>query len=612
MNDLFKDILERTPTEPGVYLMKGKRNGKIFYVGKAVDLRARLRQYFTGADPRPFAQRLPRLLGDVETVLTRNEKEALLLENRLIKAHQPRFNVKLRDDKNFLSLRIDRKAEWPRVQVVRRQKRDGAQYFGPYHSAASVRQALRVLNKHFGLRTCPDHVLRNRSRPCLQYQIKRCPGPCVFDVDREAYELSVRESVMFLQGKQGELIASLKTRMAEASERWEYELAAHYRDQIRDVEKSLERQQVESVKAVDQDIIGLYREGEAVSIELLYLRKGIITGTRRYFFTSQEPTDELLVSFVLQYYIDNAGIPHEVLLPERIPSQSTLAEILSEQRGTRVRISKPARGDRKALLEIAVVNAKQAFEEAAGKSEQRQAALEKLRSRLHLTALPTRIECFDISNFQETAIVGAMVVFTDGEPDKSQYRSFRVRTTGKQDDFAAMEEVLTRRIKRSQVGDEPWPDLMVIDGGKGQLGAVVRVLQDLGAHHVPVVSLAKSRLKETRDSGGEKVRTDERIFIPNAKDPIRLRTNTAELHLMQRIRDEAHRSAITYHKKLRKKQSLGSVLDRIKGVGPAKRRTLLKHFGSLSRVKAAGVDELADAPGVSEALARRIWDALQG
>ncbi len=612
MNEQFKAILDRTPTEPGCYLMKTKR-GKVVYVGKAVDLRARLRQYFSGADPRPFAQRLTRILGDVETVITRNEKEALLLENRLIKAHQPRYNVKLRDDKNFLSLRIDSKAEWPRVQVVRRQKRDGAQYFGPYHSAASVRQTLRVLNKHFGLRTCPDHVLHNRSRPCLQYQIKRCPGPCVLEVDREAYARSVHETVLFLQGKRQELVQALKARMDKASQDWEYELAAHYRDQIRDVERSLVRQQIESVRTIDQDVIGVHREGDAVAIELLFVRKGIITGTRRFAFREQEQaTAELLPSFLVQYYTDGAPVPHEVLVPEAIESQGAVEEVLGELRGTRVAVTTPQRGDRKALLETAQRNAEQAFIEELGREEQRAAALEKLRDKLHLTATPQRIECFDISNLGDTAIVGAMVVFTDGKPDKSAYRSFNIKSKATQDDFAAMEEVLTRRIRRSQEGKWPWPDLMVIDGGKGQLGAVCKVLENLGAHDVPVVSLAKSRLKPDKSApeSDEKVRTDERVFLPNAKDPIHLRAHTAELHLMQQIRDETHRAAITFHRKQRQKGSLTSMLDRIPGVGETRRRALLAHFGSMGRVRAATVEELSEVDGISSGLARTIYDAV--
>ncbi|MCA9562204.1 MAG: excinuclease ABC subunit UvrC [Myxococcales bacterium] len=611
MDDRFREILDRTPTDPGVYMMKDKK-GKLVYIGKARDLRARLRTYFNGGDPRPFARRLSRILGDVETVITRNEKEALLLENRLIKAHQPRYNIKLRDDKNFLSLRLDTRVDWPRVQVVRRQQRDGAQYFGPYHSASSVRQTLRILNKHFGLRTCPDRVLNNRSRPCLQYQIKRCPGPCVFDVDREAYNQSVREAVLFLQGKHQELKDTLSAKMESAAQNWEYELAGHYRDQIRDVERSLVRQEVETNRTIDQDVVGLYREGEQVVVELLYIRRGIINGTRRFSIDGKGiPNDELLCTFLMQYYGDGRVVPHEVLVPEPVEGEALVEEALSELRGTKVTVTQPQRGNRRALMEIAQRNAAQAFQESMDQAERRSQALGRLRDRLHLAVAPNRIECFDISNLQDTAIVGSMVVFQDGEPDKSSYRTFKVKSQPGQDDFAAMEEVLSRRIKRSREGTEPWPDLVVIDGGKGQLNRVLAAFANLGVHDVPVVSLAKSRLKSSGDNP-EKVRTDERVFLPGAKDPIILRAHTDELHLMQQIRDEAHRFAITYHRKLRRKRAISSVLDRIPGIGEAKRQALLQHFGSISRIKAADADDLSAVPGISEALAHRIVAALGG
>ena len=608
----FKEILARTPLEPGVYLLKNKQ-GKIVYVGKATNLRSRLRSYFSGSDPRPFTKRLGRILGSVETIITRNEKEALLLENRLIKAHLPRYNVRLRDDKNYLSLRLDTRNEWPRVEVVRRQKRDGVRYFGPYHSASSLRQTLRILNRYFGLRTCPDHVLKNRARPCLQHQIKRCPAPCVLDIDRDAYVRSVKEAILFLQGKRKELLASLDRRMNEAASGWEYELAAHYRDQIADVERSLLRQQIESVRSVDQDVIGCYREGDAVAVAMIFVRRGIVTGTRRFQFSDQEiPTDELLASLIVQYYTETSEIPHELLVPELPESRATIAEVLSDLQGRKVRISQPKRGDRRALLDTARRNAEQAFIEATGAAKQRRDALVKLQAKLHLTHLPRRIECFDISNLGDTAMVGSMVVMVDGELEKKSYRHYRVKSIPEQNDFAAMEEVLARRVRRSQEGGDPWPDLIVIDGGKGQLNGVLRALEDLGAHHLEVVGLAKSRLREAgRGDNGDKPRTDERVFLPGVKDPIPLRVNTAERHLMERVRDEAHRFALAYHKKLRRKRSLGSALYRIPGVGETRGKALLHHFGSVGRLKAASVDEIEQVAGINAALARRIWDALE-
>ena len=610
MQQRFREILERTPLEPGVYLLKNK-SGKIVYVGKATNLRNRLRSYFTGSDPRAFTKRMSQFLGSVETIITRNEKEALLLENRLIKAHLPRYNVKLRDDKNYLSLRLDARTDWPRVEVVRRQKRDGAKYFGPYHSASSIRQTLRVINRYFGLRTCPDKVLQNRARPCLQYQIKRCPGPCVFDISRAEYDRSVVEATLFLQGKRKELLASLNRRMKKAAKEWEYELAANYRDQIADVQRSLMKQQIESVRSIDQDVLGCYRAGDFVTIAMLFVRRGIVTGTHRFHFHDQEiPISELLRSFIVQYYTDTAQIPHELLVPELPESRTAVAELLTELQERKVRISVPKRGDRRALLETANRNAEQAFVEASGASKQRLDALSKLQARLRLTHLPQRIECFDISNLGDTAMVGSMVVMIDGELAPKRYRHYRVKSIADQNDFAALEEVLSRRVRRSQDGDEPWPDLIVIDGGKGQLNGVVRALEDLGAHHLEVVGLAKSRRRSTGDDSDTPQHTDERVFLPGVKDPVPLRVNTAERHLMERVRDEAHRFALVYHRKLRKKRFLSSALLRIPGVGDARARALLQHFGSIGRLKAATVDEIEQVAGINPRLARRIWDAL--
>lgn len=607
MNARFKEILERTPAEPGVYLMRTTK-GKIFYVGKAANLRSRLRSYFSNADRRPFVKHLPRILGEVETFITRNEKEALLLENRLIKTHQPRFNIKLRDDKNFLSLRIDVRAQWPRVEVVRRQRRDGAEYFGPYHSATSIRQTLRILNKYFGLRTCKDSVLHNRSRPCLQYQIKRCPAPCVFDMSRDEYHRSVRETTLFLQGRHTELISSLKDRMEQAANQWEYELAASFRDQIHDIESSLTGQQVETIRSIDQDALGLYREGDLLSVEVLNIRRGVMSGHRRFVFSEQEqPDEEILTSFIVQFYSGHVTLPHEVLVPVPLSSAALLSEVLTEQQGRQVKVIHPRRGAKLSLVQTAVRNAQQAFNEELGIVERRRKELSKLQQKLHLTNLPRRIECFDIANLGDEAIVGSMVVFVDGEPNRSSYRAFQVKTVATQDDFASLVEVLSRRVKRSQQGDEPWPDLMVVDGGKGQLNRVLGAFEELGVHDLELVGLAKSRLKHTETDSEPIERTDERVYLPGAKTPILLKPNTAERHLMQRVRDEAHRFANSYSRKLREKRALGSGLEQIPGIGSVRRKALIKHFGSVGRIQSATVDEIAEVEGFSFGLAARIF-----
>ncbi|MBN1944907.1 MAG: excinuclease ABC subunit UvrC [Bradymonadales bacterium] len=612
MDERFQKILDRTPSEPGVYLLKNQKK-KLVYVGKAKNLKVRLRSYFDGTDSRPFVRRLSRLLGDVETIITRNEKEALLLENRLIKAHQPRFNIRLRDDKEYLWLRVDVRVDWPRVVVIRRPQQDGPLHFGPYHSASAIRQTLRILNRYFGLRTCSDAVLKNRSRPCLQYQIKRCPGPCVFPVDRAAYHQHVLEAVLFLQGKERELVDVLRTRMEGAAEQLDFELAAHYRDQIRDVERSLERQQIEGADPVDRDVIGLYRQGDSILVELLMIRQGAMADTRRLHYSDQDlPDEEFLPSLLLQYYDGEVEIPPEILVPIPVESVGPLGEILSERRQGKVSLACPQRGFCRALVATANRNAEQAFKEMVDATEHSEESLEKLQKRLHLPLVPRRIEGFDISNLGETAKVGSMVVFQNGEPERSSYRTFRIKSVAGQDDFASLVEVLTRRIKRSQRGLEPWPDLMVIDGGKGQLNGVVRAIDQLGAGHLEVVSLAKSRPEEAKEGGAgrDPGRTDERVFLPGIKDPIVLRPYTAELYLMQRIRDEAHRVALAYHQKLRKQRTLASVLDRIPGIGPQRRNALLKQFGSVGRIRRATPEQLADVEGISPTLALRIQQAL--
>jgi excinuclease ABC subunit C len=450
LDERLREILERIPPEPGVYLMKDKK-GRVIYVGKAASLRARVRSYFTrSGDTRAFVGLLGRLLGDVETVITNNEKEALLLENDLIKRHQPRFNVKLVDDKNFLVLRLDPKARYPRLEVTRRLGSDGAKYFGPYHSATSCRATLAVVNRHFKLRTCTDHVLNSRRRPCLQYQIKRCDAPCVYPIPPEEYGKQVQDVALFLEGKDQELIARLDARMREASAATEYERAAAVRDQIRALEKTLEEQRVISTERRDQDVFGLHREGVAVEIAVLHVRGGHLVGRRTFSFSGQEfPTEEILSSFVSLYYDLGAFVPDEVLLPLAVEDAPVKAEWLSERRGkSKVEVLVPQRGPRRKLVELADKNAAASFVSRRNKTEDAEAALARLQDRLSLKRLPRRIECFDISHIQGTATVGSMVVFLDGEPAKREYRTFKVKSATN-DDFASMYEVLSRRFRRT-------------------------------------------------------------------------------------------------------------------------------------------------------------------
>jgi excinuclease ABC subunit C len=669
-------ILETLPTQPGVYLMKDRR-GKAIYIGKAGNLRNRVRQYFqpnTG-DVRLFVPLLDGLVADIETVVTSNEKEALLLENTLIKRHQPRFNVNLRDDKNYLVLRLDPEASWPRLEVVRKIAGDGAWYFGPYHSATSCREALRVVNRHFQLRTCTDHVLGNRRRPCLQYQIKRCPAPCVLPVARDEYGEQVRDVRLFLEGKDDELVARLSARMREAAAAMEFERAAAVRDQIRALEVTLQEQRVVSTDFVDQDVLGYHRQGLALEIVLMAIRQGKLVGSRAFSFGGQEfPDSELLSSFLGLYYDQpSASIPDEVLLPFAIEDAELKAEWLGERRVGRrrkVEICVPQRGDRRRLVELAQKNAAASYASRRSAREDAEVMLAKLAKRLRLAKVPRVIECYDVSHIQGFAAVASMVVFVDGKPDKSRYRTYRVRgDEGKgavrNDDFAAMYEVLSRRFRRAREGDAGWelPDLMVIDGGKGQLGMVLAAARDVGidvrpGQGLPIIGLAKERdvaeatpvepapaeaaptepppvelapadagpadlaapaeaappepeppaAKDKRAQGES--RRPDRIFLPHAKDPIPIRPSSAEMFVLQQLRDEAHRFAVETHRRRRRNLTLRSALAEVPGIGPQRQRLLLRHFGSLKKIRDAGLDDLLAVPGMSKTAAAAVHAQL--
>ena len=605
-----KSKLEFIPHEPGCYLMKD-RQGRIVYIGKAKDLKNRVKNYFQkSGDGRAFVRRLPNVLSDIETIITANEKEALILENTLIKMHKPRYNVLLKDDKTYASLRVDPKSAWPRVEVVRKRAEDQAKYFGPYSSGHAMRQTLNVLNRHFQLRTCSDAVLANRTRPCLQYQIKRCPGPCVFDVDEQLYAQHVKEAVLFLEGRGDELVTRLKERMADASEELYFELAAHYRDQIGSIEKVLETQRVVTTEEIDRDAFGFYREGDRLVIELMTVRRGRLEGARAFPLSEQAfPDEEVLSSFLNIYYHGGRHIPDEVLLPLQLPEGEleAFSELLSEMKGTKVKLYVPQRGAKRALIATANTNAEHDFKEQHAEEERVQEMVEKLQQRLGLRNMPHHIECYDISNFQGGPIVGSQVVFKQAEPSRKDYRRFKMKEVTSQNDFASMNELLTRRLRKVADGEDDAPDLIVVDGGKGQLGQAVAVLEDLGlAEMIDVVSLAKSRVDKVGFQDAEVTRSPERVFVPGRKNPIVLKQNSAEIYLLQRLRDEAHRLAITYHKKLRQKKAMRSSLDEVRGVGKHTRKLLLKHFGSLKKIKAATIEQIAQVPGLGSKTAEAI------
>ena len=617
--------LDNLPASPGCYLFKD-RAGKVIYVGKALSLRARVRSYFSRTgDTRAFLPLLDHLLADIEVVLTGNEKEALILENTLIKKHRPRFNVLLRDDKAFISLRLDSAQAYPRLDVVRRPATDSATYFGPYSSAASIRETLRIVNRHFQLRTCSDVEFRNRSRPCLEHMIGRCPAPCVLEVPVAQYGQSVREVSLFLSGKGDELRQRLEARMRQAAAEERFEEAARVRDQLRAVDRSLERQRVVQDGAVERDVFGVHRTGPHLAIALLVIRQGRLSDAQSFQFTRQEfPTGELLSSFLGLYYDRGGLLPREILLPVAIEGLAALAAWLSEKAGRRVTLTVPQRGEKLRAVEMAMANAVQAAKDDLSRVEDLEETLARIERQLSLSKPPRTIECYDISTFQGTESVGSGVCFVDGRPDKSRYRHYRIRNVEGQDDFAMLYEVLCRRLRKGKLQGE-LPDLLVIDGGKGQLNVALAALHDTETTGVDVVSLAKSRPLDPRAfahaaaragaaerPGESATHSPERVFLPNIKDPIVLKQNTSEIFLLARLRDEAHRFAITYHRKLRDRRTLRSALDLIPGIGGARRRALLRHFGSLEGVKGASAVQLTEVSGISRGLAERIAASLKG
>lgn len=599
------------PARSGVYLMRDKA-GKVIYVGKAKDLRARVRAYFNNSDERSQVQFLVRRIMDFETLVTSNEKEALILENNLIKQYKPRYNIRLKDDKSYLSIKVTTAHPWPRIFATRKIVKDGNRYFGPFASAVAARETIDIIEKHFLLRNCTEHNFRNRSRPCLQYQIKRCLAPCVLPVSAEEYREQVRQAVLFIEGRQQELIAELKQKMREKAAALEFEAAAKIRDQIQAVEKTLEKQRMVSHWGGDQDIFGLYREGGFIEVQVLLVRQGKLTGNQSYSLEDLEfPDEEVLAELLTQYYQGNRFVPDEILLPVALEDHEVREDYLGEKKGKKVAILAPQRGDKRQLVEMAADNAHQSFSERHDQEKAREKMLLELQSQLRLKQYPQRIECFDISTIHGAHAVGSSVTFINGEPEKNCYRHYRIRSidpsTGG-DDFGMMLEVLKRRFARGKEQAD-LPDLVVVDGGKGQLAMALTAMREVGVSGVDVVGLAKMRVQSAPRSS-EIERSEERVFLPGQSNPVTLRRNSNALFLLQRVRDEAHRFAITYHKKLRSTQTLYSVLDRIPGIGGSRKRTLLRAFGSIKRMGEATLDDLLKVPSINEKLAREILDSL--
>lgn len=588
-----EEKLKALPAAPGVYLFRD-RAGAVLYVGKARSLKSRVRSYFSAGsrDERAFIPFLASEVADLTTHVVGNEKEAALLENELIKEHQPRYNVKLKDDKDFLSIRIDPSEPWPRLTVVRRPKPDGARYYGPVDSATSARQTLRQINRFFRLRTCRDSELRSRVRPCLQYQIKRCPAPCVMEVDREAYMAQVELVGLFLEGRHDTLVEDLERRMREASTGLRFEEAAGFRDQLRAVDRVRARQRIATVETIDQDVLGLHRAGDQVEVAVLSVRGGHLNSVRTYALSGASlPDDELLSSFVGEYYRRGGHVPDEVLLPLEVEAQAGLEAWLADERARRVRVLVPRRGAKRRLIEMATENAAHAFREKARAKEDIEARLGELERLLRLRRPPRRIECADVSHLGGADTVAAVTAVTDGELDKKRYRSFRIARASGGDDYGAMYEVLSRRFARGRDGDEGWdlPDLFVVDGGRGQLEVALAALRDLGVSELDVVGLAKERR-----AGGETTAV-ERVFVPGQKNPIVLPPRSAATYLLTLARDEAHRRSNALRKSVGKRRRLGSRLDDVPGIGKRTKARLLSSLGSLEAIRAAPLDALVAA-----------------
>jgi len=636
ISEQLRAVLRQLPARPGVYLMKSAA-GRVLYVGKADSLRSRVRSYFSARGPEDARiSRMVREAADVEYIVTDTVSEAYLLESNFIKEHRPRFNIRLRDDKSYPFVKITLGEDFPRIVRTRKLTRDGSRYFGPYASASSVDETLKLLRKIFPFRTCNLDIPEGKrvlERPCLLYYINRCQGPCIQAVEKPDYRATIDSIVGFLEGKQEPIAAELRTEMETHSDALRFEQAAVTRDKLRAVERTMEQQKMAAFSRAEHDVIGLAREEDEACLQVMQVRNGKLIGREHFIVEgARDVTDaEVLGSFLQQYYASTDALPRALLVPLMPVDADDLAAYLADRRGVRVTISVPERGEKRRLVALATGNAVEALSreraEWMADTARRDEALGDLSRALGLARLPERIECFDMSNIQGTSAVGSMVVFVEGRPEPREYRRFRIRSAETPDDFRMMAEVLRRRFTRAariraetgalslaavgadeaplEVDTEPgerprdggWavPDLVIVDGGKGQLSAAVEVMRDLGLTDIPLAGLAK-RFEE--------------LYVPGQSAPIVLPRRSQALYLVQRIRDEAHRFAITYHRNVRGKRALRSELDDIAGIGPGRKKSLLKRFGSVRRIREASLDEVAATPGISRDLAERLKSHL--
>jgi len=613
VSDHLKGVLDTLPTKPGCYLMKNK-DGKVIYVGKAINLRARVRSYFHNNQEHPRTRQLVKNIADIEWIVVGSELEALILEMNLIKKYRPRYNVRMKDDKRYPYIKIHWGDAFPKVTVTRNMVSDGARYFGPYTSVWAVHQTLDVLRRIFPYLTCDREITGQDTRACLYYDIKLCNGPCIGAVSKEEYHQMLKDFEAFLNGRTDDIVKRLQNKMQTASQELRFEQAAAIRDQLKAVQAIIERQKVVFASDyVDSDVIAMARSDREACMQVFFIRGGKLIG-REYFLmegTDETPDADVLAEFIKQFYDQVPSVPGQVMLPQELEETKIIEEWLNTKRGgKKVKMLIPKRGQKRELVQMAAENAAETLGALQAQWEadtlKQEKALAELQENLELSEPPNRIECYDISNTQGTAITASMVVFEQGVPKKGHYRRFNIRTVIGPDDFASMEEALRRRFNRWQsaqeAGDTPGkkpdrsfaslPDLLIVDGGKGQLSRAVKVLEDFGLmERVPVVGLAKR---------------EEEIFLPGRARSVLLPRKSEGLYLVQRVRDEAHRFAITAHRKRRSKLGLASQLDAIPGIGPARRKALLGHFGSIDAIRNASIEELSEAPKMNAHLAETV------
>ena len=600
MNEVLRNKISQLPETSGVYLMKNKA-GEIIYVGKARVLKNRVGQYFHNTQKYVKVAAMVAQIEDLEYIICDSEMEALVLEANLIRRHRPYYNILLKDDKHFPYVRVDFKEDFPRFEVVRAVKPDGAKYFGPYIAAHVIRDVLDNIYKTYPLRTCKKDIqkaLARHERPCLNYAMGRCYAPCAGRISRAEYHAQVQEVADMLGGGQATLRREMKQKMLDASEKRQYEQAAKYRDKLRLIERIAEKQKAGFPNLSDKDVFGAAKGALVSVVQAFLVRDGELSVAQKYWLSEGETESEILSAFLLQYYESSSSVPKMIYVSDEIDDHELIEQWLSDKKGSKVRVIVPARGDHKKLADMAKKNAQDAIKLKETEKKKRVLAMENLKQALQLPVLPSRMECYDISNTQGTDSVASMVVFEEGAPAKKQYRKFKIKTVQGANDFASMSEVLERRLLRalkSTDGFDKLPDLIIVDGGKGQLSAAMDVLYSLGLEELPICGLAKR---------------EEEIFLPHRPDPVLLPKNSLELRLMTRIRDEAHRFAITYHRNLREARQSKSVLDSIPGVGEKRKRQLLRAYKSVDAIRRATPEELHEKSGIPKPLAKTVYEYL--